>query len=45
MAEMRDLYFNVDVSEALKVLDLSQLIALLNECGYEIERRIACDEK
>ena len=45
MSEMRDLYFNIDFSEALKILDLSQLTALLNECRYELERRIACDEK
>lgn len=41
MAEMRDLYFNIDVSEALKILDVSQLTALLNECIYELERRIS----
>jgi len=45
MAEMRDLYFNIDVSEALKILDISQLTALLNECRFELERRIASDEK
>ena len=45
MAEMSDLYFNIDVSEALRILEVSQLTALLNECRHELERRIASDEK
>ena len=45
MAEMSGLYFNIDVSEALGILDLSQLTALLKECRSELERRVADERK
>lgn len=45
MAEVRDLYFNIDVSDVLKILSDSQLSALLDECSYELERRIASNER
>lgn len=45
MVEMRDLYFNIDVSEFLKVLNVSQLRALFIECLDELERRKANNER
>ena len=45
MAEMGDLCFNIDVTESLKSLEVSQLTALLNECIHELERRVTTDER
>ena len=45
MSEMRDLYFNIDVSEVLKILTVSQLRALFIECRDELGRRLVNNEK
>lgn len=40
MADSSDLFFNLDVSELLKVLSDCQLTALLRACNDEILRRV-----
>ena len=39
MAEKSDLFFNVNVTDALKSLDLYHLQVLLDEVSCEFERR------
>ena len=44
MAEMSDLFFNVNVTEALEKLDLYHLQVLLDEVSKVLERRLSTYE-